>query len=250
MPSFTSNANVIKWPMEVRPSSISTPLAVSNVTHRSPISFTSQTFNNPGAMFGVSAQFPPLTQDQHKKANVFISKLRGESGRFYFPMNCCAYGIPDTFAPERVTIIDFTVDTVEITIDNTNITVDKTTIPYESFYASDGLSTDPTVITGTLWINSGLARLEEDGYLSWDDAAGYRHLHHIVGIENVGLKTHVTVEPPMRFMPTASTPIHIKAPSGIFKLSADSVGALTRNASGRSEFSVTLEQAWPAQFTI
>jgi hypothetical protein len=236
--------------MDLRPSSISTPLAVSNVTHRSPISFTSQTFNNPGAMFGVSAQFPPLTQDQHKKANVFISKLRGEAGRFYFPMNCCAYGIPDTFSPERVTLVPFTVDTIEITVDSTRVTVDRTTIPYESFYASDGLSTDPTVITGTLWINSGLSRLELDGYLSWDDTAGYRHLHHIVGIDKVGGKTNITVEPPMRFIPTASTPIHVKAPSGIFKLTADNVGALTRGSNGRSEFSVTLEQAWPAQFTL
>ena len=250
MTSFTSNAINLKFPIAIKPTSLSFPIRVNSTTFRSPFSFTSQTFTRPAAQFVLSAQFAPLSAAQYKEMLVFIAKLRGESGRFYFPANPCAYGIPDAGEPERVTIIPLTSDNNEITSDNDQITVDAENVAYESLFASNGLSTDPTVIKGTLWINSALSPLEVGNYLSFDDDAGYRHLHLITDKSTALNVTSVTVEPPMRFMPTALTPIHIKAPSGIFKLTADDVGILTKQASGKAEFSLTAEQAWPARFDL
>lgn len=249
MPSFSSNADFLKWPVAIKPTSITAPIMVSSTTFKSPLSFTSQTFTRPAAQFLLNAEFAPLNSKEQKEILTFIAKLRGQAGRFYFAMNPCAYGIPDAYAPERVTMMPLTADNTEITSDSEEVTVDAENIAYESFFASDGLSDDPTIITGTLWINSGYSRLEVGNYLSFDDDAGYRHLHLIVDVVTSGV-TSVTVEPPMRFTPTASTPIHIKAPSGIFKVTEDTVGALTRQATGKGTFSLEAEQAWPARFDL
>jgi hypothetical protein len=250
MPAFSSNATVLMWPRELRPVSLSFPIQVSSTTFKNPISFTSQTFTRPAAQFLAIAQFAPLTKEQHKTALVFIAKLRGEAGRFYFPADCCGGVVPDVYQAERVTPVPLESSNAIVTVDNTRVTSDATQHPYESFYAADGLSADPTVITGTLWLNSGIAPLTEGKYISWDDTAGYRHLHLIVGMDKVGSKTSLTVEPPMRYAPTSSTAIHVHAPSGIFKLTSDAVGALTQQQSGFSDFSITAEQAWPARFVL
>jgi hypothetical protein len=180
----------------------------------------------------------------------FFGKLRGGAGRFYFPAYPCRYAPPAMYQPERVTIIPLTADSGTITADTTLITADATTIQFETTF---GVSTCPDneTIVGTLWLNSRRAPLEVGGYISWDDASGTRHLHLLVGLEHntgTGLAT-LTVEPPMRDVPTPATPMHVHAPSAILGLVDDGQGAL-REAARLSTFTLEAVQRFPLNITV
>lgn len=244
----TSGAPIYTWPQNIKPSDISMPLRFNTSTFTSPFTRNTQTVELPGALFNLSAAFPPVKPAVAAMLRAFFGRLRGASGRFYFPAYACRYAPPAMYQPERVTIIPLSVDSVGITCDRTNITIDATQIQYETQF---GVSTTPDAetIVGTLWLNSGRAPLAEGSYISWDDATGWRHMHLITSFLRVDAAVTIKVEPPMRALPTPATPMHVHAPSAVFGLADDGQGALSQ-AGQLSSFAVEAVQRFPLSITV
>lgn len=239
------------WPTAIKPSEIAFNIQANTGVFSSPYTRTTQTVAWPGALVMLEAGFPPLRagSDAWRDFAVFVAQLRGRAGRFVFPAYTCRYAPPAPLQPERITMIPLTVDTTYITADSTRIRADATVIQMESVLTASACPNSVT-ITGTLWLNSHRFPLQIGGWVSWDDATGWRHLHQIVGLDHdpaTGAAT-LTVEPTMRSLPTPSTAMHVHAPSGIFQLADDAQGFLSQ--SGRlARFSVSAVQSFPVEVT-
>jgi len=243
----TSGVPIYRWPSDLKPSEITLHLGFNTSTFTSPFTRTTQTLELPGALHELSFSLPVLNAAKQNTARAFLAQLRGQAGRFIFPAYGCRYSPPAMYASERTTVIPLTVDSTQITADSTMHTADETEITYESMFTVTSCP-DSVTIVGTLWLNSGKAPLQIGGYISWDDATGWRHLHVITEMVVSGSCT-LTVEPPMRELPTPSTPMHIHSPSGVFRLTSDGEGAL-RNVGKFSSTTVNAQQAFPIQVTV
>lgn len=243
----TRGLPVLPWPAQIRPAEITAHLQFNTTAFTSPYTRTVQTIELPGALFQLDAAFPPIDGTQLGDFRAFIARLRGGAGRFYFPAHCCTYSPPAQYQPERVTIIPLTADRTTITADTTQITADATQVQYESVFTVSSCP-DAVTIVGTLWLNSNERPVAPGGYISWDDATGWRHLHLIVAVDAAPytLGVHLTVEPPMRALPTPATPMHVHAPSGIYRLVDDGQGAI-RQAAGKGTFSISAVEARPLE---
>lgn len=226
--TFTTSQPIQAWPAMLKPSEVTLQLQFQTSSFASPFTRTSQTQELPGALFRLIVTFPPAVGEKVDLTRSWLAKLRGAAGRFYWPANNTNFRIPSAYAAETVNYVALDVSTDRINVDRTDITVDADSIVYEPVFTADGLSTDRTRITGTLWANSNQVQLKEGQYLSFDDAQGWRHLHIIVELQINPLTgaALIVVEPPMRAMPTAFTPIHIMNPSGVFRLTDDDQGAM------------------------
>lgn len=236
---------VLPWPQRIRPAEIGAHLQFSTSAFVSPFTRTAQTTELPGALFQVDVSFPPIGGPLLGEFRAFIGKLRGGAGRFYFPAHCCTYTPPAQYQPERVTIIPLTADRTTITADSTEISADATEVQYETVFTTSHCP-DAVTIVGTLWLNSNERPVAPGGYISWDDATGWRHLHLIVDVQRGMVETTLTVEPPMRAQPTPATPMHVHAPSGIYRLVDDGQGAI-RQAAGKGSFTVSAVEARPLE---
>lgn len=226
--SFTTSQPVLPWPAVLRPTDMTLQLQFHTSSFTSPFTRTSQTQELPGAIFRLAASFPISFGDKTDITRSWFAKLRGAAGRFYWPANGTDFNIPTAYAAETVHFVGLDVSTTHVTADRIDITIDSTQIAYAPVFTPDGLSTDRTRITGTLWLNSNQRPLKEGAYVSFDDAQGWRHLHIVVALEHDASTgaTAIVVEPPMRSMPTASTAIHVVNPSGVFRLNDDEQGAI------------------------
>jgi hypothetical protein len=245
MPDFTTLGTLHHWPRQIKPAEITLHLRSNTSSFSSPFTRTVQTTALPGALHEAEAGFAPMPPERLRGLRSFLALLDGGAGRFVFPVYPCRYAPPASGQPERSTLVPLTADDTHITADDTHITADSTRVVYETQF---GVSTcpDPTTINGTLWLNSRRAPLEVDSYISWDDADGWRHLHIVVGLEHnpaTGAAT-LSVRPPMRALPTPATPMHVHAPSGVFRLVDDGQGAL-RQAGRLQSFSLAMVQAFP-----
>lgn len=250
MADFTTTGVALHaWPTLIKPSEITLHLRYNTSAFTSPFTRTTQTTELPGALFEVSASVPSMSPEAVRAARAFVATLRGMAGRFVFPAYACRYAPPAMGQPERVTVIGLTADTDTITADTTLFTADETTVVYETQFT---VSTTPSAntITGTLWLNSSRAPLQVGGFISWDDATGWRHLHIVTAMatNTDTLVTALTVEPPMRALPTTETPMHVHAPSGVMMLTADGEGAL-RQAGNTWGMTLSAVQAFPLQVT-
>jgi len=243
----TTGVAIHQWPNTIKPAEVTLHLRYNTSTFTSPFTRTSQTTELPGALFELAATVPSLSPDAVRAARAFVATLRGMAGRFVFPAYACRYAPPAMSQPERVTIIGLTADTDTITADTTLHTTDATTVTYETQYTVTACP-DSTTITGTLWLNSNRAPLQVGGYISWDDATGWRHLHIVTAMATADGVTTLTVEPPMRAQPTDDTPMHVHAPSGVMMLTSDGEGAL-RQAGANWVMTVSAVQAFPLQVT-
>jgi len=250
MASYTTTGVPIHaWPNQLKPSDITLHLRYNTSSFTSPFTRTSQTTELPGALHEVSASVPSLSPAAARAARAFVASLRGMAGRFVFPAYACRYAPPAMYAAERTTIIPFTADCNTLTADTTLHRADATTIAYETNFTVTSCPSS-TTINGTLWLNSDRAPLQVGGFISWDDATGWRHLHvvtDLVHTATTGAAT-LTVAPPMRAQPGPSTPMHVHAPSGVFMLTADAEGAL-RQAGNTWGLTVSAVQAFPLQVT-
>jgi len=238
----TSGIAVHKWPLAARPSEVTLHLRSNTGSFISPFTRTSQTIEWAGALFDLTANFPPTKPDTAKILRAFFASLRGMAGRFYFGAYACRYSPADMYATERVTVIPLSVDSGSITVDSTAHTADATQIAMESVFTVTSATT--TTITGTLWVNSNLYPLEVGGYISFDDSVGWRHLHIVTEMTATSGVTTLTVEPPMRALPTITTPMHIHQPSGIFMLVDDAQGAMTQSM-GKYNYNIAAVQSHP-----
>ena len=242
----TAGVAIQKWPLAARPSEVTMHLKFNTGTFSSPFTRTTQTIEWAGALFGLSANFPPTRPDTANIMRAFFASLRGMAGRFYFGAYACRYSPASMYASERITVIQLTADTITITADSSIHTADKTTIGMESLFTVT--SSTSTTITGTLWLNSNKYPFGVGSYLSFDDARGWRHLHIVTAMTAASGVTTLTVEPPMRAFPTSSTPIHIHQPSGIFMMSDDDQGSMNQSM-GKFNFSLSATQSHPLEVT-
>jgi hypothetical protein len=248
MADFTTMGVAIhKWPTASKPAEVTMHLRFNTGAFTSPFTRTTQTIEWPGALFDLSATFPPANSDTAKAMRSFFASLRGMAGRFYFGAYPCRYSPASMYASERVTVIALTADYTTVTADSTQNTADATTIEMESQFTVTRATA--TTITGTLWINSNRYPLQVGSYLSFDDARGWRHLHIVTAMTSPSGATTLTVEPPMRALPTASTPIHVHQPSGIFMLTDDAQGAMNQSM-GRFNYSIAAVQSHPLEVTV
>lgn len=243
----TTGVALHPWPRTVKPAEIGLHLRYNTSSFTSPFTRTTQTTELPGALHQLEASFPSVQKTQVGELRAFFATLRGSAGRFIFPAHPCRYAPPAMYAAERVTLMPLTADDTHITADTTLITADATHVAYEAQF---GVSSCPDSVTiiGTLWLNSRRAPLQVGSYISWDDATGWRHLHVVTDMDlNTATGyTALTVEPPMRALPTPATPMHVHAPSGVFMLADDGQGAL-RMAATLASFSLAATQAFPLQ---
>ena len=243
----TTGVPVHQWPAQVKPSEVSMHLRFHTSTFTSPYTRTTQTTELPGALHEAEASFPALRPDLVPTVRAFISGLRGQAGRFHFPAYTCRYAPPAMYAAERITLLPLTADSTTITADNTTITADTTQVAMEPLLVVSACP-DAVTIVGTLWLNSQRAPLQPGSWISWDDATGWRQLHQVVDMDHHRATGAVTlqVEPPMRERPTTATPMHVYAPSGVFRLVDDGQGAL-RQAGRQASFTLAILQAHPLQ---
>jgi hypothetical protein len=247
----TAGTPVHMWPAQVRPSEITLHLRSSTSSLVSPFSRSAQTLELPGALFDLSAGFPPVKSDVANIMRAFFASLRGAAGRFYFPVYTCRYAPAEMFAPERVTIIPLTADNDTVTCDRTDITCDATTIQMETTFAVSTCP-DAETINGFLLINSNRYPLKVGGYLDWDDPSGARHTHIVTSLETTNAATGATtlkVEPPMRWLPLPVTPIRVHSPSVLVRLADDGQGAINQ-AARLSSFGVQAVQWFPLNLTV
>ena len=238
------------WPQGVKPTDISLNILAYTGRFTSPFTRTTQTVAWPGALVMLEAAFPPLRPVAVLDGfEAFIARLRGGAGRFLFPAYACRYSPPAIGQPERVTILPLTADNTYITADSTLVTADATQIQMESVFTVSACPNAVTIV-GTLWFNSQRHPVGINSWISWDDATGWPHLHKIVDLVHdatTGGAT-LTVEPPMRALPTPSTPMHVHAPSGVFQLTDDAQGH-SRRAGRLTSFSLSAQQSFPVVVT-
>lgn len=239
------------WPNRICPSNIGLNLMARTGVFSSPYTGTTQTVSWPGALLRLDASFPPLRAGNALlgEFRAFVASLRGRAGRFIFPAAACRYEPPAPMQPERVTWLALTADNEVITADNTALTADAERVQMESVFTVVA-APDSVTIIGTLWFNSTRYPLQVGGWISWDDATGWRHCHMVTALEHdvdTGAAT-LTVEPPMRSRPTASTPMHVHAPSAIFQLVDDGQAAISQ-AGRLASFSVSAVQSFPVEVT-
>lgn len=253
--SFSTVQAIQPWPAELRPNIITLNLLANTSVFTSPFSRSGQTQELAGQLFTLSLGFPPLENAAAKQVRAFLARLRGQAGRFYFCVNW--HGTPVVaYGAEALHNVPFSVDHTSLSADSTDFSADATVWPYESVFTPDGGGTDPENLTGTLWINSGDCPLEVGGYISYDDpttpvtAGPHRCLHLVTAIETVGTSTTITLEPPMVVQPTATTPIHIRNASGVFRLDSDDQTAMTHRPGHLYELSLSAIQARPLMLTL
>ncbi len=71
----------MRWPDDLRPSSIDWWLETNTMTHTSPLSRATQTIELPGARWRASMRFQHLIRAEMTRLSAFINGLRGPAGR-------------------------------------------------------------------------------------------------------------------------------------------------------------------------
>lgn len=247
------------WPITLhRPADGIRPhLHFNTQTFVSPFTRNTQTAQWPGALWNAEAAFPPIDGQRGavaKQLHAFITSLRGGGGRFVFPAYTCRYAPPEPLQPERVTLIPFTADTANVRADSTRYTADRTRWQYETVF---NVTSCPDVLTieGVLLLNSGKAPLEVGSFISWDEAAAGtfvdRHMHQVIAMSytpTTGAAV-LTVEPAMTHLPTPATPMHVHAPSAVYRM-VDDAQAVLRKAGSQVSFGFTAVQSRPIKLVV
>lgn len=255
--TFTTYQLPKVWPIaKLRPADITLPhLRFNTQKFTSPFTGNTQTAQWPGALWEVSANFPPMVKGgATSELHAFITSLRGSGGRFLFPVYSCRYAPAAPLQADRVTLIPFRVDTTKVTADTTAHTADATQIQYETVFTVDACP-DVLTINGHLMLNSGQAPLHVGSFLSWDESRDgqfwTRHTHEVIAIdyEPTTGATILTVEPAMAFLPTSATPIHVHAPSIVVSM-VDDTQAVIRKAGQQASFGFAAIQSHPTSITI
>jgi hypothetical protein len=211
---------VFPWPSELVPNSRKLRYAYAGGKRFvSPITGTTQTQTLPGGRWLLEASFSLLDEAQTRIARLFLTKLRGSAGLFYFPADSTIY--PPVAQPES---------------------------------SPTPVSSGPRLATQNLagklrtrgWDAApGELLLSAGEYVSYDDDLyGWRRLHVVVqnAYAASGGLCDLVVEPPVRPGLVVDAPLHVECPSGIFRLASDIEGALTETPDG-AQLSIAAVQA-------
>lgn len=251
MTTYTARGLPVQtWPTFLKPSEIALNIRAHTSVFSSPFTRTTQTVALPGALWMVEASFPAVSgAAKVGELRAWSARLSGRAGRFLFPAYTCRYAPPLAGQPERQTWFPLTADNADghITADNMEITADATRMQMETVFTVSGV-VGSTQLLGTLLFNSRRYPLGIGSYIAWDDADNWRHLHMVVGMEYDPVTHAATLdlEPPMREVPTPSTPIHVHAPAGIFQLTEDAAADL-RQSGRQIAFSISGVQSFPLE---
>ena len=253
MTTYTARGLPVQsWPHQLKPTEIALNIRAHTSVFSSPFTRTTQTVDLPGALWMLEANFPPIrAADTVRELRAWTARLRGRAGRFLFPAYTCRYAPPLAGLPERQTWFPLTADNADgyLTADNAGLTADATRMQMETtFTLLDTIGA--TQLRGVLLFNSRRHPLGIGSYIAWDDAEDWRHLHMVVGMDldpvtNIAV---LDVEPPMRALPTPSTPIHVHAPAGIFQLTDDAAADL-RQAGRLVSITLSAVQSFPLEVT-
>ena len=223
---YNPEVEILAWPdtVECRTRVLSRP--GKTAAHVSPLDRSTQTQELIGGNWELSAQFPPLDDEQQRTMRVFIARLRGRAGYFYFPAESTVAPVPEQPLGQGPEIVN--------------------TGPRLAAQVSPGqLETigwdEPA---GTLLISAG-------EYISYDDAEGWRRLHVVVHdcyARSDGLAS-LAVRPPVRSAIAVGGRLHVDCPNGIFRLVSDEEGGITRTAES-GEFSISAVEAPPPRVIV
>lgn len=209
---------ILPWPASVEPRERTLHLTGKTTRHVSPLTRTTQTQELPGGRWILSATFPPLDTDQQRTMRVFLARLKGVQGYFYFPADATALPLPSQPAgagPEMVTVGPrLAVQTGALTL------------------RTRGWG------AGELVFSAG-------EYVSVDDAAGWRRLHLVTAdawSDNAG-EAALQVEPPVRYETVENARLHYECPSAVFRLASDEEGAISQTADGFASLSIQAVEA-------
>lgn len=239
-------------PYFLKPAEIALNIRAHTSVFSSPFTRTTQTVDLPGALWMLEAAFPPLRSEANvRELRAWSAQLRGRAGRFLFPAYCCRYAPPLAGMPDRVTWLPLTADNDDgnITADNVEITADADRMQMETVFTVTD-APDTTHIDGVLLFNSRQYMLQIGSWIAWDDADDWRHLHMVVDMDYnpITFEATLTVEPPMRELPTPATLMHVHAPAGIFQLTEDAAADL-RQAGRLVSFNLSAVQSYPLEVT-
>jgi hypothetical protein len=199
---------IIVFPAIRAPVSAGLQLLGSTQQHVSPFDGSVQTLAMPGQRWRASMTWGPIPHTDWRPLQAFLGSLRGRAGRF-------TYVHPHTY--RRATAAP---GTPRVDGDN------QTGIEL----ATDG------------WTPSVLVMRAGD-FLSFEDAAGRRRMHHVladVTSDSAGEAT-LSLVPPLRSAPADNTALDVLTPSPVWSLAMDDSGLIDWHARNVLRAGLTLE---------
>lgn len=217
---------VLPWPTEVEPRTRTLHRTGKSNAHVSPLNRATQTQELVGGVWMCRAEFPPLNAAEQRWMRVFIAKLRGTAGFFYFPAESTVAPIP-----------------VQPPGQGPDIVAEGPRL---------AVQTSPRILETQGWEEApGTLLIAKGEHISYDDATGWRRLHLVV--ENCyaqpGGVASMKVEPPVRHAVTPDGRLHLACPNGIFKLASEEEGAITQTP-GSGEMSISMVEAFPPRVIV
>jgi hypothetical protein len=211
---------VLPWPTGVEPRTRTLHRKGKSSAHVSPLNRATQTQELVGGVWEGDIGFPPLDEEQQRKVRVFIARLRGTAGYFYFAAESTVAAIPAQPAGQGPDIVAAQV--------------------YPRVLYTLGWDEAP----GTLLIAKG-------EYISYDDAAGWRRLHRVVAdcYAQPGGFAQMSVEPPVRHPIAPGGRLHLDCPNGVFRLASDEEGVITQNPES-GDLSISIVEALPPRVVV
>lgn len=223
---YNPHVVILPWPDSVECRTRVLTRTGKTAAHVSPLDRSTQTQELVGGTWVLSAQFPPLDDEQQRTMRVFIAKLRGISGYFYFPAESTVAPIPPQPTGQGPDIV------------------------------SEGPRLAEQVSPGQLetmgWDDPPGTLLFSDGeHVSYDDADGWRRLHVVVGdcYAGPGGSASLKVRPPVRNAVAVGSRLHDVCPNAIFRLVSDEEGAITQTAES-GEVSISAVEAPPPRILV
>lgn len=201
---------IYAWPSDLVPAQQVLQLVPNSSTFESPWTAAVEADALPGTLWKLSVSFSALERSEYLRARAFIARLRGSSGRFYFP------AVPGSPAPAA-----------------------------QPPGIADGASTGPR--TAGFTASGHLLALEvptvqAGDYVSVDDERGMRHLFLVVedaSADGAGITTLVCEPRADAFDIPSGGRLHLENASGVFHLTDDAQGRITENVDDASSLSFT-----------
>lgn len=223
---YNPNVRILPWPDMVECRERVLKRTGKTAAHVSPLDRTTQTQELVGGNWELSAQFPPLDEEQQRTMRVFTARLRGQAGYFYFAAESTVAPIPPQPVGQGPDIV------------------------------SDGPRLAEQVSPGQLetmgWDEPAGALLFSAGeHISYDDANGWRRLHVVVEdcyAEPDG-SASLKVRPPVRSPTAVGSRLHVDCPNGIFRLVSDEEGGITQTAES-GDMSISAIEAPPPRVVV
>ena len=132
--SFSTVQPIQQWPVDLKPNLMTLHLQSNTSAFVSPYARSAQTQELPGQLFTLALGFPPLNMDKAGQARALLARLRGQAGRFYFPVAIWGRAVPSAYAAEQITVISLSIDNDTLTADSTRVRADATQWPYQTIF--------------------------------------------------------------------------------------------------------------------